>query len=177
VRFATDKIQHGYLPTYLRIAAELGPAARVCEIGVQHGHGLDMFQALFPVGLVAGVDANPGCRRPEGCIEIHAGQDDPGLPALLAGWSPEWDLFADDASHDGNLTVATLRLLWPLLRPGGFYVIEDWMVGLPHIWPEYGDSMLLTAQGLLTLLTRDGDVEDITYRYGLAVLRKKREAP
>jgi hypothetical protein len=45
------------------------------------------------------------------------------------------------------------------------------------VWTTYGDSMLLTAQGLLPLLTRDGDVEDITYRYGLAVLRKKREAP
>jgi cephalosporin hydroxylase len=177
VKFATDKWTHGYLPTYLRIAAELGPAARVCEIGVQHGHGLDMFQALFPVGLVAGVDANPGSRWPDGTVKVVASQDDPVLFARLTGYSPEWDLFVDDASHDGNLTVATLRLLWPLLRPGGIYVIEDWMVGLPHIWPEYGDSMLLTAQGLLTLLTRDGDVEDITYRYGLAVLRKKREAP
>ena len=34
--------------------------------------------------------------------------------------------------------------------------------------------MLLAAQGLLTLLTRDGDVEDITFRYGLAVIRKRR---
>jgi hypothetical protein len=33
--------------------------------------------------------------------------------------------------------------------------------------------MLTCVQGLLPLLTRDGDVEDITYRYGLAVLRKK----
>ncbi|HET9974936.1 MAG TPA: hypothetical protein VFQ68_42360, partial [Streptosporangiaceae bacterium] len=68
---------------------------------------------------------------------------------------------------------ATMRLLWPLLRRGGCYVIEDWMVGLPGGWPEYGGSMLAAAQGLLTLLTRDGDVEDITCRYGLAVIRKK----
>lgn len=45
VRFATDKVQHGYLGTYLRIAAGLGPAARVCEVGAGHGHGLDMLQA------------------------------------------------------------------------------------------------------------------------------------
>ena len=66
-----------------------------------------------------------------------------------------------------------MRLLWPLLAPGGYYVIEDWMVGLPD-WPGFGDSMLLAAQGLLTLLTKDGDVEDITFRYGLAVIRKRR---
>lgn len=170
-RFATDKVKHGYLPTYLRIAAELGPSARVCEIGVHQGHGLDMFQALFPDGLIAGVDSNPDCEWPDGPRRIVASQDDPGLFVLLGNYSLAWDLIVDDASHDGGLTVATLRLLWPLLAPGGFYVIEDWMVGLD--WPGYDDSMLLAVQGLLPLLTRDGDVEDITYRYGLAVLRKR----
>ena len=170
VRFATDKVQHGYLPAYLRIAAELGTAARVCEVGVHQGRGLDMFQALFPDGLVAGVDIQANSRWPDGTVAVIAAQDDPSLPALLSGYSPQWDLIADDASHDGNLTIATMRLLLPLLRPGGYYVIEDWMVGLPD-WPGFDDAMLLAAQGLLTLLTRDGDVEDITFRYGLAVMR------
>lgn len=172
MRFATDKVTHGYLGTYLRIAADLGPAARVCEIGVEHGHGLDLFQALFPAGLVAGVDASGGCRWPDGTVTVICDQDAPELPGKLRQHAEQWDLIVDDASHDGNLTVATMRLLWPLLAPGGCYVIEDWMVGLG--WPGWDDSMLVTAQGLLTLLTRDGDVEDITYRYGLAVLRKKR---
>lgn len=173
MKFATDKLQHGYLPAYLRLAAEFGPAARVCEVGVQYGHGLDLFQALFPAGLVAGVDVNPGCRWPDGTAQVIAAQDDPGLPARLAAHAPEWDLIVDDASHDGQLTVATLRLLWPLLAPGGAYVIEDWMVGLPD-WPGFGDSMLLAVQGLLPLLSKGSDVEDIHFRYGLAVLRKRR---
>jgi hypothetical protein len=172
VRFATDKIEHGYLPVYLRIAAELGPHARVCEVGVQHGHGLDLFQALFPASLICGVDANEGCRWPAGTRRIVAGQDDPALPALLAGWSPGWDLIVDDASHDGKLTAATFGLLWPLVAPGGFYVVEDWMVALG--WDGWDSSMLGAVAGLLPLLTRDGDAESIEYRYGLAVLRKKR---
>jgi 8-demethyl-8-alpha-L-rhamnosyltetracenomycin-C 2'-O-methyltransferase/8-demethyl-8-(2-methoxy-alpha-L-rhamnosyl)tetracenomycin-C 3'-O-methyltransferase len=171
VRFATDKITHGYLPVYLRIAAELGPAARVCEVGVQSGHGLHMFQALFPAGLIAGVDCDTGSRWPEGTAVIVCGQDAPALPTLLRQHSPEWDLITDDASHDGKLTTETFRLLWPLIAPGGFYVIEDWMVGLS--WPGYDTSMLETVQGLLPLLTKDSDVEDITCRYGLAAVRKK----
>ena len=171
MRFATDKITHGYLGTYLRIAAALGPAARVCEVGVEHGHGLDLFQALFPAGLVAGVDADGGARWPDGTIRLICDQASPALPGKLAQHSETWDLFVDDASHDGNATTATMRLLWPLLAPGGFYVVEDWMVGLG--WPGWDDSMLTCVQGLLPLLTRDGDVEDITCRYGLAVLRKK----
>ncbi len=172
MRFATDKILHGYLPAYLRIAAGLGPQARVCEIGVQDGRGLDMFQALFPDGLIAGVDKDAGSRWPPGTVTVICGQDDPELPARLAAISPQWDLIADDASHDGTLTAATFRLLWPLISPGGFYVVEDWMVALPS-WPAYDGSMLTAVTGFLQLLTKDGDVEDITYRYGLAVLRKK----
>ena len=171
MRFATDKTGHGYLPTYLRIAAELGPSARVCEVGVHAGRGLDMFQALFPTGLVAGVDVDPRCQWPEGTVPVICAQDDETLPGLLAAHSPQWDLFVDDASHDGKLTAETFRLLWPLVAPGGFYVVEDWMVGLGG-W-GFDASMLTTVQGLLSLLTKGGDVEDITYRYGLAVLRKK----
>jgi hypothetical protein len=175
VRLATDKVRHGYLPTYLRIAAELGPAARVCEVGVQHGHGLDMFQALFPAGLIAGVDANGGSRWPDGTVTVICDQGSDTLPGRLRQHAETWDLIADDASHDGELTAATFDLLWPLVAPGGFYVVEDWMVGLPGgAWPGYDSSMLATAQGLLTLLTRDGGVEEITYRYGLAVVRKRR---
>jgi predicted O-methyltransferase YrrM len=43
------------------------------------------------------------------------------------------DLVFDDASHFYEKTKASLELLFPLLRPGGFYVIEDW--AWSH-WPE-----------------------------------------
>lgn len=174
VKFGTDKWQHGYLPSYLRIAADLGPAARVCEVGVFGGSSLDMWQALFPDGIIAGVDSNPDCTWPPGTVRVVAAQDDPGLPVLLGQHAEQWDLIVDDASHDGELTMATFRLLWPLVAPGGFYVVEDWMVGLPDVWPSYGGSMLTCVQVLLTLLGKDGEAEEITYRYGLAVLRKRR---
>lgn len=36
------------------------------------------------------------------------------------------DLVIDDASHMYALTKASFEALFPMLRPGGFYVIEDW---------------------------------------------------
>jgi hypothetical protein len=172
VRFATDKITHGYLPAYLRIAAALGPQALVCEVGVQDGHGLDMLQALFPDGIVAGVDSNPGSTWPDGTMRIVCNQADPALPARLARVSPQWNLIVDDASHDGKLTAVTFGLLWPLVAPGGFYVVEDWMVALPG-WPAYDASMLATVAGFLPMLTAGSEIADITYSYGLCVLRRK----
>ncbi|HEY7002119.1 MAG TPA: class I SAM-dependent methyltransferase [Candidatus Udaeobacter sp.] len=41
----------------------------------------------------------------------------------LAG---ELDLVVDDASHTYQETRASFELLFPLLNPGGIYVIEDW---------------------------------------------------
>jgi hypothetical protein len=176
--FATDKVAHGYLPAYSRIARHLGPAARVCEIGVASGGSLDMWRVLFPQGTVAGVDIDPHASWPEGSIAITAAQDDPGLPRILDSYEEAWDLIVDDASHDGNLTAATLDLLWKLVAPGGFYVIEDWFTGFAN-YRDYDDSMLRMARSLLGRLdpfaAPEGhytDVESIEYRHGLAILRK-----
>jgi hypothetical protein len=162
LQFATEKITEGYLPHYLRIAADIGMDARVCEIGVRGGDSLRLWQALFPRGDIAGVDIDPDATWPDGTTRIVAGQDDPALPALVG---PR-HLIVDDASHKGALTCATFDLLWPCITPGGYYVIEDW-------WLEWGtkDSMLVLAQNLLPLLRRP-DLDSITYRWGLIILRK-----
>lgn len=46
----------------------------------------------------------------------------------------EIDLVLDDASHIYEPTLASFEALFPLIRPGGFYVIEDWAWG--HV-PEF----------------------------------------
>jgi Methyltransferase domain len=172
--YHTDKVAQGYMPAYLDIAADLGPAARVCELGVFSGGSLAAWQQIFPRGLVAGVDINPGAGWPDGTIRIVASQDDPALPALLAGYSPEWDLIVDDASHDGTLTAAALDHLWPLVAPGGFYVIEDWFVGFAdYTGACKSPAMLGVARGLLERLRPGTDTEWVSYRYGMAVIRKK----
>jgi predicted O-methyltransferase YrrM len=37
------------------------------------------------------------------------------------------DLVIDDASHDYEPTLASFEVLFPRLRPGGLYLIEDWV--------------------------------------------------
>jgi hypothetical protein len=43
------------------------------------------------------------------------------------------DLVIDDASHLYNETKTSFHILFPLLKPGGLYIIEDWAWG--H-WPD-----------------------------------------
>jgi hypothetical protein len=174
--FATDKVAHGYLPAYSHLAKDLGTAARICEVGVAGGGSLDMWRVMCPQATIAGIDNDPEARWPEGTVKILASQDDPQIVKLLDAEEDAWDLIVDDASHDGALTEATLNLLWPLVSPGGYYVIEDWFVGF-GCHNGYDDSMLRLAKKLLDRLDpfyADDfmDVESVEYRHGMAILRK-----
>lgn len=177
VTFDTDKdVPHGYMPHYRSLAAQLGPAATVCEVGVCRGGSLDLWQHLFPDGQVIGVDVDPGSRWPAGTTRIIAAQDDPRLRDLVAGQAPDGcGLIVDDASHVGRLSVATFTLLWPLVAPGGFYVVEDWAD--PWVSPEVGvadpgDRLVDWVPALIVVL-QDGAAE-VTYTYeGLVIIRRK----
>jgi len=183
LHFATDKVEQGYLPTYLKIAGEIGTSGRVCEVGVWMGESLRMWQALFPGGIVAGGDNEEQSRWPVGTVKILASQEDETLPDQLRAISPSgWDIIVDDASHDGRLTRTCWELLWPVVRPGGWYVIEDWFVGYGSHPLFRGDhTMLDTARSFLELLDRrpmgralSGQVESVTYQYGMILIRKTR---
>jgi hypothetical protein len=52
-------------------------------------------------------------------------QDDPDFLGHLHWQSGDYDLIIDDASHVSSLTVASFKILWPYLKPGGLYVVED----------------------------------------------------
>jgi hypothetical protein len=80
----------------------------------------------------------------------------------------------DDASHQGALSQRTFQLLWPLVAPGRWYVIEDWQVGFDGQWHTFDASMVDLARSLLDHLDRpDGEVAEITYRFGMIILERR----
>jgi hypothetical protein len=184
--FRTDKVHtHGYLPDYLRLAAEIGTTcpsgAVVCEVGVEHGASLEMWQHLFPSSTVIGVDRAPEAPHIDGTIKVTAQQDDPGLADTIRGHAPGGcDLIVDDASHIGHLSAATFGLLWPLVKPGRYYVLEDWAD--PWVFPSWarwpdvdpslaGDELVDYAPQLITALQKDA--QTVTYtREGLVIIQK-----
>lgn len=56
------------------------------------------------------------------------------LIQTLWGAEAELDLVTDDASHLYRPSTATFDALFPRIKEGGFYAIEDW--GWPH-WPGF----------------------------------------
>ena len=127
-----------------------------------------MWQSLFPVGPVTGVDADPGAVVPVGTRKVLGHQDDPEL--ATRGF---FDLIVDDASHDGKLTRKTFDILWKNVSPGGYYVIEDWFIGLEKYTDNaYDPSMLETARSFIEMLIKNSDCESVLYRYGLIIIKK-----
>jgi cephalosporin hydroxylase len=181
--YSTDKVHpHGYLPDYRRLAALLPPQPAVCEVGVLRGESLVMWQDFFPGGTIIGVDCDEGATWPAGTIAVISQQDDPGLAEAVSAYAPGGlDLIVDDASHIGSLTLATFALLWPLVKPGGFYVVEDWAdpwmfpdwVRWPAVRPELaGDELIDKVPELITALN-DG-AQEVTYtREGLVIIRRR----
>lgn len=162
----TDKIGHGYLPTYRELAERYGPSASLLEIGVANGEGLELFRELFPYARLVGVDNRPSARWPDGAQRVVADQASTALPELVGG---TFEIIVDDASHDNELTRRTWQNMWPSVKPGGTYVVED--------WSHAGGLIRGFAGDLLDVFREDAplvdDVEMIRYRPGLILIMKK----
>lgn len=157
LKHGTDKahiafLEETYLDIYQRYLEPLRQQQlNLLELGVRRGSSLRMWKAYFPNGQIYGVDYNPDCERhKEDRIEVViASQDDARLLTDLARRAGGFDVIVDDASHINHLTVASFRILFPYLKPGGYYVIEDlgmsWVDYTKHVGdPDFMEGTLQT---------------------------------
>jgi len=114
---------------------------RMVEVGVDQGGGTSFFTKLLqPEALLAIELSNQPVisvakfladEDPEHRVSIHWGVDQsdrlkvPDLVSATFG-DQSLDLVIDDASHVLTPTIATFEMLFPKLRPGGLFIIEDW---------------------------------------------------
>lgn len=139
----TDKhTSHSYGTVYADLFAPIRTTAEwVFEIGVCEGNSLRAWREYFSRATIVGMDnedrwiygATTGER-----IEVYLGdqklESDVTVHARTRGI--QYDVVIDDGSHDVRDQVLSLFYLWPYLKPGGFYVIED--VQYEHQFPCWG---------------------------------------
>jgi SAM-dependent methyltransferase len=103
---------------------------RILEVGVARGGGLAMWADAFGAHIV-GITEDLSqlsevfwghLKELEGLIHVVEIK----MPDTLALSLGTFDLIVDDASHDHETIEGNLRLLWPILRPGGLYLVDDW---------------------------------------------------
>lgn len=92
------------------------------------GASLQMWRDYFPSGVIHGVDINPADHLNDDRITTHLADQGSRveLRKLRNQFSEgQFDVIIDDGSHRGDHQQITLEILWPCLKNGGLYIIED----------------------------------------------------
>ncbi|MCO1577885.1 class I SAM-dependent methyltransferase [Crossiella sp. SN42] len=200
-RYESDKWGiHHYTPHYPRYFEPLRDRPlTILEIGIggfdnpaAGGASLRMWKHYFPRATVYGVDLHD--KTPHDQQRIHtlrADQADPrALLEVVAATGP-LDIIIDDGSHQNAHVLTTFATLFPHLREGGYYAVEDLQTSY---WPRFGgtseelDSPRTSVGFLKSLVdglnyeeilpgTResaptDGLIRSVHFHHNLAVIEK-----
>lgn len=131
IRHNTDKApwQWGYTLHYYRHLSGLRDTVKtVVEVGVWQGASLRTWRDFFPNAMVFGFDIEESC-------QVH-GEDriktflcdaygDIERTTHIMTEIGEVDFFVDDALHYGQQQISLLNFMWPYIRVGGLYAIEE----------------------------------------------------
>jgi predicted O-methyltransferase YrrM len=172
---------------YLGLLAELRPAT-IVELGVYQGGSCALMalvsdpEVLVAVELseerVPALDALIAKRGLSERVHVHHGVDQADAAPLgrlvddhLAG--RPLDLVVDDASHLVGPTRASFNTLFPRLRPGGVYIIEDWSwahVGYGVHRPAETPLTVLVFEITMALPSRPGLIDEIRIDHDWALM-------
>jgi predicted O-methyltransferase YrrM len=170
-KYGTDKNLSGYTNTYFNLFDSIKEGiTSVLEIGLgtldptvpssfagntrlyQHykqGGSLRVWRDYFKNAQIYGVDIAKDCMFSEDRIKtfLFDSAEQNYVEYYLEGLT--FDIIIDDGNHDPKYQIKTLKNLFPKLREGGYYVIED--VG------GYGGSEQLMVDYLKELLNILGE--------------------
>ncbi|MDR0540409.1 MAG: class I SAM-dependent methyltransferase [Spirochaetaceae bacterium] len=110
----------------------------IMEIGVDRGGSLEIWKKYLPEGSkIYGVDINPQCEKINFSENIffHLGSaaDRAFMEKTFAGL--EFDIILDDGSHICSDVIETFKIMFPRIKAGGLYVVEDLHTSY---WGNYG---------------------------------------
>lgn len=163
VKYASDKLYyHSYIPMYQALFDNIlnQDIRDFLEIGIGYkdlmqpllpegidfvpGSSLRMWSEFWPYTNIYGCDIREDTLVNEGRIHsFHVDQSNADdlyrLGHLCRG---ALDIIIDDGSHQYEHQRLTARILLPLVRSGGVYVIED-------VWPDNGARLASEFNGVL----------------------------
>ena len=131
-----------YLNNYMRHFKRIEQHhIKLLELGIYKGGSLLQWRDFFRNGQIVGLDLDHvDIDDLTGRISTYQGdQRDLQLLDRIAGErAPDgFDIIIDDASHIAAFTkISFWHLFDNHLKPGGYYVIEDWRVSYWEAWPD-----------------------------------------
>jgi hypothetical protein len=159
IKHNTDKAAgHGFTDFYHDYMVKY-TNPRLLEIGIYDGASLKMWEEFFGSPTVVGVDIEPKKQYESLNIKtMIADQSDPTQLLKCLEVCSEYDIIVDDGGHTMQQQLVTIATLFPHLKSGGLYVLEDLHTSFigAHYNP-YRDS--LTAYDFLYRLNSGLDIQ------------------
>ena len=158
----------GQIDTYVSFARRLAEQGKIIrdavEIGIFRGGSAVFLHQLLGYPHLVCMDANPhAIQRLEQYRSVYPNvlnvyginqADRAKICQTIESECPDGiDLVIDDASHFYEETKVAFEALFPFLRPGGMYLIEDW--GWPHAPAAQAPDHMWAQKSALTNLVFD----------------------
>ena len=163
--YNTDKADHAYLPHYEKLFAGFrDQPITLLEIGVAAGASLRMWRDYFPQGQIHGIDATEESMFEEERIKTYLGrQEDTAFLKKIVCRTGPLDVVVDDGSHEGAHEVVSFLEIWPHVKAGGWYCIEDCFSLFNECWTRPDDPTILSmlAGRWNQILTAQGDIAEV----------------
>ena len=148
-----------YFDIYDRyLSRYIGKNANILEIGIDKGGSLELWHKFLENSTIYGIDSNPEIKN----INFDFNVDlELGDQADITFWQnylnirPEFDIIIDDGGHHMGQQITTLISIFPRLREGGVYIIED--VHTSYV-KSYGggfkspESLVEVCKGLIEMI-------------------------
>lgn len=125
---------HGYTETYGELFDPLlNNAVKMMEIGVCDprfpGGSIKLWDKYFSNLWFVGMDINPDAKKYDniGHLNIFIGDQNSrkDLIECMYIYGTDFDIIIDDGSHVGEHILTSFKTLFPYVKPGGYYIIED----------------------------------------------------
>lgn len=181
------------------------------EIGVQNGGSLETWSTFFSeASLLIGCDIDERCgllKYEDPRVHIVVGDaNQPETIVKVTNICSSFDVIIDDGSHQSNDILNSFFIYFPMVKPGGLYVIEDahtlymsdWGGGILNEFSAYsffkkiidviniqfwGNELSIDAYfrtffplGALPVFIKDGWIESVEFRNSVIIVRKSMAA-
>lgn len=123
-----DSTRHAYTGRYSELFESIRDSSlKLLEIGIGNGSSMKIWLEYFPKAEIFGVDIDPKpVFDPIRQRSIRGDQTDIFFwKTFLEKYGIGWDIIIDDGSHKTDGISTSFAMLWPALKSGGVYCIED----------------------------------------------------
>lgn len=164
IKYVTDKSSngHSYCQYYDMVFSPIRDhKINLLEIGIDKGASILTWAEYFCNGNIHGIDIRGDYDYLTENKRIHThivDQSNKGELVVFAEQYPNYfDIIIDDGSHMSSDMILTFETLFPYLKSGGFYIIEDLLCDYDSRWNK-GESVLDRIRKMIGEVNMNGKI-------------------